>query len=150
MGYGSDSGTRCTTCRLSTSISKPPGARCSARSFPLTIMEDSCVRFLMVSNSSSGRALFTATHCITPEPSRTMGKAILPDRRRLYSQPAISTLSPVCLPASAMVIRVMLFVRAVLLIFQPFENLHHPLQRMGLIVAILQFQQQGILVLVAS
>ena len=65
MGYGSDSGTRCSTSRFSTSISKPPGARCSARILPVTTMDDSCVRFLMVSNSSSGRALFTATHCMS-------------------------------------------------------------------------------------
>ena len=67
--------------------------------------DDSWVRFLIVSNSASGSALFTATHCIRPDPSRTMGNTILPDLRRLYNHPAICTVSPACRPASAIVIR---------------------------------------------
>src|ERR1022692_2606748 len=78
-------------------------ARCSARILPVTMIEDSWVRSLMVSNSASGSALFTATHCISPVPSRTMGKTILPDLRRLYSQPRICTVSPMCREASAIV-----------------------------------------------
>src|SRR5215469_10502567 len=67
-------------------------------------MDDSCVRFLMVSNNSSGSADLTATHCIRPVPSRKIGNAILPDRRKLYSHPGISTVSPTCWAASAIVI----------------------------------------------
>src|SRR5271165_5855495 len=63
--------------------------------------DDSWVRFFSDSNKSSGKALFTATHWIMPVPSRNCGKQIFPPRRRLYSQPAISTVSPVCRPASA-------------------------------------------------
>ena len=40
--------------------------------------------------SLPGSALFTATHCMMPVPSRSSGKTILPDLRRLYSQPQIS------------------------------------------------------------
>ena len=60
-----------------------PARAASARILPRTISDDSCVRFFMVSKTSSGSALFTATHCMRPVPSRRSGNTILPDLRRL-------------------------------------------------------------------
>src|SRR4051812_8182064 len=105
MGYGSDSETFCRISTSSTSISKPPWARASARILPRTINEDSWVRCFRSSNFSSGSEVLSATHCIRPVPSRSIGKTIFPDLRRLYSQPASSTSSATCCAASLIVIR---------------------------------------------
>src|SRR5579864_4538472 len=140
MGYGSDSETRCTMSALSTSSSYPPGARASARSLPRTISDDSCVRFLSASKVSSGSALFTATHCRMPVPSRTCGKQIFPLRRRLYSHPAISTDSPACFPASAIVTR-RTAVSGFIGRFQSFQSLKHLLNHVERVLHLRHFPE---------
>ena len=57
IGYGSDSGTRWITWISSTSSSKPPGARLSARTLPVTMTEDSCVSPLSASKTFRRHAL---------------------------------------------------------------------------------------------
>src|SRR3954447_2949198 len=66
--------------------------------------ELSWVRLFRALNVSSRRLLLTATHCMSPLPSRISGKTILPDLRKLYSQPWIRTRSPTCRLASWMLI----------------------------------------------
>src|SRR6185312_14923781 len=87
-----------------TSSSYPPGARLSARIFPVTITLDSSVRPLSDSNTSGVTWFLGTTPWITPVPSRKMGKISLPLSRLLYSQPRMVTCCPSCRPTSAMVV----------------------------------------------
>src|SRR6185295_19557867 len=94
----------------------------------------------MVSKTASGNALFTATHCINPVPSRSKGNTILPDLRKLYSHPGMRTVWPACRSASAMVIR-----SALTGIFQPIEHFVDPIERMFHFRQFLEFQHHRIL-----
>src|SRR5450759_647254 len=84
---------------------------------------------------------------MTPVPSRSWGKQILPERRRLYSHPGMLTVSPTCLPASATVI-LRAAVSTLMWRFQAFqflENIPDHGQRV-LCRHSLQFQKQRVLV----
>src|ERR1035437_3727144 len=152
MGYGVSSGTRWTISAPSTSSSYPPGARDSSRTLPRITSDDSWVRFFSDSKRSSGSALFTATHWMMPVPSRNWGKQIFPPRRRLYSQPAISTVSPECRPASATATRGFEFSRLIgrSQILQALKHLLDGIERMLHIRHFLQLQKQGILFVVRA
>jgi len=82
-GIGGFVGDTLVTVTSSTSISKPEGARESARTRPVTVREDSRVRDLRVSNTCSGTAALGTMPWMVPVPSRKMGKRSLPEARRL-------------------------------------------------------------------
>ena len=65
--------------RSSTSSSKPEGALGSARTLPVTMREDSRVRFLRVSKTASGTAALGTMPWMVPVPSRKVGKSSLPE-----------------------------------------------------------------------
>jgi len=57
--------------------------RLSARTLPVTMTLDSCVRPLSASKTSGATLLTWATPCTVPVPSRKMGKSSLPLSREL-------------------------------------------------------------------
>src|SRR5271156_2090083 len=105
MGKGSSSFTRCNTSTSSTSSSKPPGARLSALTLPVTITLDSWVRPRTRSKTSGVTAALGTMPCTVPVPSRKMGKSSFPLARRLYSHPCSVTRFPSCWLRVAMVAR---------------------------------------------
>jgi hypothetical protein len=83
MGKGVSSGTRWTTSRSSTSSSKPEGRGRRRGPLPVTMTEDSWVRFLSGLEDLFGTAALGTMPWMVPVPSRKMGKSSLPEARRL-------------------------------------------------------------------
>ena len=82
-GVGVGLGDALNDLKSSTSSSKPPGARLSARTLPVTMTLDSWVRPLRASKTVGGTLLTWATPWTVPVPSRKMGKRSLPLSREL-------------------------------------------------------------------
>src|SRR6185437_5530101 len=80
-----------------TPSSKPPGARASARTSPVTATEVSRVSCAKRSHTSGDTAFFTTTHCRSPVPSRSTRKATFPDERTVVTHPRTVTFRPVSL-----------------------------------------------------
>ena len=77
-----------------TPISKPPGARASARTSPVSATLHSCVKVPNAAQSSSDTSAFTTTPCMIPVPSRTTAKPSLPLERRCVAQARTVTVAP--------------------------------------------------------
>jgi hypothetical protein len=83
-----------TMTRSESPSSTPPGERASARSVPRTTTADSWLSWPNDSQASAETSRAPATHCTSPEPSRTTRNWILPLERRCATQPRISTTWP--------------------------------------------------------
>ncbi|KKS13510.1 MAG: hypothetical protein UU69_C0003G0007 [Candidatus Magasanikbacteria bacterium GW2011_GWA2_41_55] len=87
MGY---SAAACTICKSITCNSKTSACRGCCVTLPLIIAELSKLNFAQSTQTCSGTLPLLTTAWAKPDPSRICKKKILPDERKLYTQPLIS------------------------------------------------------------